>query len=134
MWCDVRIEEDREMSENATETRHILMVLKLSKSGKDILAELDPDKANLLHHAIGVAGEGGELLDAIKKHAIYNKPIDRVNIIEELGDLEFYMAGVREALAISREATLVANMYKLSRRYPMYQYSNQHAQDRMDKK
>lgn len=112
---------------------HTKMVLALSKTGEEIAKEIDPIKANLLHHAVGVAGEAGELLDAVKKNFIYNKPVDRANIIEELGDLEFYMAGVREALAITREQTLQANMDKLSKRYPNFQYTDQHAQDRADK-
>lgn len=113
--------------------KHTAMVLSLSKTGDEIIKELDGIKANLLHHAVGVAGEAGELLDAVKKNFIYNKPVDRANIIEELGDLEFYMAGVREALAITRDQTLEANMEKLAKRYPNYQYTNQRAQDRADK-
>lgn len=113
--------------------KHTLMVLRLSKTGDEIVKEIDGIKANLLHHAVGVAGEAGELLDAVKKNFIYNKPIDRANIIEELGDLEFYIAGVREALAITRDQTLQANMDKLAKRYPNYQYTDSRAQERADK-
>ena len=112
--------------------QHELMVERLAKSGAAILAAMTPATANLLHHAVGVSGEAGELLGAIKKVAVYNKPIDRENIIEELGDIEFYLAGIRSALGISRDETLAHNMAKLAKRYPRG-YSNEAAQLRADK-
>ena len=120
------------MSKN-TEDKHLQMVLQLAKPGIDIITDLTANRANLLHMAVGVAGEAGELLDAVKKHAIYNKPIDYNNVVEELGDLEFYMAGVRAALSIAREDTLRCNMEKLAKRYPNFQYTNERAQKRADK-
>jgi len=71
-------------------------------------------------------------LDAIKKSAIYKKTLDRPNVIEELGDLEFYMQGLRSALGITREDTLRHNISKLTKRYGD-KYSNQAAQARADK-
>jgi hypothetical protein len=41
------------------------MVAKLAKEGNDILKEMTPEQAHLIHMAIGVAGEAGELLDAM---------------------------------------------------------------------
>ena len=46
-----------------------------------------------------------------------SQAIDRENVIEELGDLEFYMEGVRQNLGITREETLNHNIQKLSKRY-----------------
>jgi NTP pyrophosphatase (non-canonical NTP hydrolase) len=86
----------------------------------------------LMHAAVGIAGEGGELLDAIKKHWVYNKPLDRANVIEELGDLEWYMQALRTLLDITREETLLANVEKLGRRYPAG-YTDFHAAARLDK-
>lgn len=105
----------------------------LAKPGEDIQSSLTPDKCHLLHMAVGIAGEAGELLDAIKKHVIYNKPVDWPNIIEELGDLEFYMEGLRQKLTLSRQVTLDANKVKLSARYKGLTYSDQAAQARADK-
>lgn len=118
------------------EQEHKAMVAKLIKPGSDILETLTPKKMNLLHMAVGIAGEGGELLDGIKKHVVYNKPFDRENLVEELGDLEFYMEGAREEAGITREETLLYNANKLSKgenaRYKEG-YSDQAAQDRSDK-
>jgi len=112
---------------------HQQLVAALQKPGDAILSQLTPHKADLLHMAIGVCGEAGELGDAIKRHAIYGKPLDRANVVEELGDLEFYMEGTRRVVGITREETLEANIDKLSVRYEGLVYSDQRAIDRADK-
>lgn len=109
------------------------MVAALSKPGMDILRELTPDEAELVHMGMGVSGEAGELLDAIKKVAIYRKPIDMQNIIEELGDLEFFMERVRQLVGVTREQTIIANINKLGKRYSKGAFSNEQAQVRADK-
>ena len=37
-------------------------------SMNDVVSRIGDREARLLHHSIGIAGEGGELVDAIKKH------------------------------------------------------------------
>lgn len=65
------------------------MVAKLAKSGEEICKELDQEKAHLLHMAIGIAGEiNSELL-----MAVFND--DMENLIEEAGDVEFYLEGLQ---------------------------------------
>lgn len=86
-----------------------------------------------LHAALGVAGEAGELADAIKKEHIYNKPTDRENIVEELGDLRFYIQAVQNLYGITEQEVLQANANKLAKRYQGLTYSDQAAQDRADK-
>lgn len=109
------------------------MVKALAKPGQDIVRALLPRQAHLLHMVIGISGEAGELLDAVKKSAIYRKPLDRENVVEELGDLEFYMEGLRQGLGITREETLEANIKKLGKRYEGFKYSDKAAQLRADK-
>jgi NTP pyrophosphatase (non-canonical NTP hydrolase) len=87
----------------------------------------------IMHAAIGIAGEAGELIDAVKKDWAYNNPLDRDNVIEELGDLEFYMEALRSELCITRAETLTANTKKLEKRYHSKVYSDAHAQERADK-
>lgn len=111
---------------------HSEMVRTLSKPGEAILESLTPRGVNLWHMATGISGESGELLDAIKKVAVYNKPEDLENLKEELGDLEFYLEGLRQELGVTREETLQGNMAKLSKRYGA-NYSDAAAQARVDK-
>lgn len=110
-----------------------ILVKSLLKSGKDIQESLTASEANLVHLALGISGEAGEVVDAIKKATIYKKPLDRENIIEELGDLEFYMEGLRQAIGVTREEVIDTNVRKLSVRYASGKYSDKQAQDRADK-
>lgn len=107
-------------------------VYRKKKPGQAIVDQLTAGAADALHMAVGVASEGGELLDAIKRWAIYGKPLDRANVIEELGDLEFFMEGLRQQLNIMRGDTLVANMAKLDKRYAAG-YTDAEAAARADK-
>jgi len=115
------------------ETDYSDFVYDLSKPGKQIIAELSPKKAHCMHMAVGVSGEAGELLDAFKKWVIYGKPLDVENVIEELGDIEFYAQGLRNAFGVTREQVLAANIKKLNKRCPSGKYSNKQAIDRADK-
>jgi NTP pyrophosphatase (non-canonical NTP hydrolase) len=112
---------------------HQELVSKLVKDGDTIVSELTGKDAHLWHMATGVAGEGGELLDAVKKAVIYRKPLDRKNVVEEIGDLEFFLEGMRQALDITREECLQENIKKLSLRYEKLTYSDRSAQERKDK-
>lgn len=118
------------MSENI---KHSEMVAVLAKPGRQIKDELTASEANLWHMGTGVAGEAGELLDAIKKIVVYRKAPDVANIIEELGDLEFFMEGVRQHFGLTREQCLDANIAKLGERYKNFIYSDKQAHDRADK-
>ena len=109
------------------------LVAALQKPGAEIIAELAPKKASALHMAIGISGEAGELLDAIKKWVIYGKPLDVENVIEELGDIFFFIEGLQNDLGLTREAIIAENIKKLNKRYSTGTYSNQQAQDRADK-
>jgi NTP pyrophosphatase (non-canonical NTP hydrolase) len=113
--------------------QHQDMVERLVKPGSDIYSNLDPYRCDLLHAVLGIAGEAGELVDAVKKHVIYNKPLDQANVIEELGDLEFYMEQLRQRLGVTREYCLQNNIDKLSVRYQNLQYSDEQAYNRRDK-
>lgn len=103
------------------------------KPGQDIIDSLTPETADAWHMGSAIPSEAGELFDAVKKWVIYRKPLDRKNVVEELGDLEFYMEGLRQRVGITREETIGHNVGKLSGRYKKG-YSDQEAQDRADKK
>ncbi|WP_297478299.1 nucleoside triphosphate pyrophosphohydrolase family protein [Ferrovum sp.] len=108
------------------------MVDALVKAGADIELSLTPGKCHLWHMVTGISGEAGELLDAAKKHIIYNKELDFDNVVEECGDIEFYLEGLRQYIGVSREYIIRKNSEKLAKRYGE-RYSDQAAQDRADK-
>jgi NTP pyrophosphatase (non-canonical NTP hydrolase) len=111
---------------------HPDMVEALAKPGRAIVQAMTPVEAHLIHMVMGISGEAGELLDAIKKAVIYKKTLDYANVVEELGDLEFYLEGLRASLGITRQQTIEANIDKLSKRYGE-KYSDAAAIARADK-
>lgn len=78
------------------------MVAGLAKPGDEIIAELTPAKAHLWHMATGVMGEVVELIEPLLMMG-GEEPIDFQNIIEELGDIEFYLEGLRQGFNLKRE-------------------------------
>jgi NTP pyrophosphatase (non-canonical NTP hydrolase) len=111
---------------------HEELVTALVKPGEAIAASMTADDAHLMHMAIGISSEAGELLDAVKKAVIYQKDLDMVNVEEELGDIEFYLEGIRQGLGITRQQCIDANIAKLTKRYGTV-YSDRAAQERADK-
>jgi NTP pyrophosphatase (non-canonical NTP hydrolase) len=112
---------------------HAELVRALCKSGEQMAAEMTPEKAHLWHMVTCIAGEAGELIDTVKRHVIYGKNLDIGNIVEELGDLEFYLEGLRQGIDLPRELTLKHNIAKLSVRYAGLKYTDEAAVARADK-
>jgi NTP pyrophosphatase (non-canonical NTP hydrolase) len=83
------------------------------------IAERTGTKENirLLHAAIGLCTETGELQDALKKAIFYGKPLDKVNLAEELGDVMWYIAIACDTLGVSLESVMEKNIAKLTARY-----------------
>lgn len=85
-----------------------------------------------LHAALGMSGEAGEIVDAVKKTWVYGKTLDRENLIEELGDIVFYVVAMCNALGITLSDAIDGNRTKLNKRYPQG-YSDAAAIARADK-
>lgn len=73
---------------------------------------------DLLHGTAGVCTEAGELMDIYKKHKFYGKPVDWVNVKEEVGDVMWYLALVCRSAGITLEDAARVNIEKLRVRYP----------------
>lgn len=87
----------------------------------------------LTNAALGIAGEAGELVDAIKKHVIYGKPLDLANVREEIGDLRFYLEDLCNVLDLNDQTIIQENINKLAKRYKDLTYSSGAAIERADK-
>lgn len=101
----------------------------ISETHIDNAEQVTPE---LLHAAIGIASEAGELLDAIKKALFYGNELDIENIIEELGDLEYYMAVARRFMFVTQNYVQEENIRKLRTRYGE-EFSPDKAEQRKDK-
>jgi NTP pyrophosphatase (non-canonical NTP hydrolase) len=73
--------------------------------------------AKLIHAVLGLVSEVGEIADALKKHLIYGKPLDMVNLVEEFGDVEWYQALGLHAIGSDHESAWARNIAKLEKRY-----------------
>lgn len=77
----------------------------LKKPGDAIVSSLTPEKADAWHMGSCIPGEVGELFDCLKVH-FEGGELDRENLVEELGDIEFYMEGLRAPLGLAGSDTL----------------------------
>ena len=67
---------------------------------------------------MGMNGESGEAIDILKKHLYQGHELDRDKIIEEAGDVLWYIAETCTGLGISMEELARKNIGKLVERYP----------------
>ena len=73
---------------------------------------------NVIHAALGIGGEAGEVLDHVKKAAFNNKPFDAAHVIAEVGDLMWYLNLLVSSLGTTWDHVLSVNIAKLEARYP----------------
>ncbi|MGY0219177.1 hypothetical protein ACWJJH_17635 [Endozoicomonadaceae bacterium StTr2] len=98
---------------------------KAIESGSDIenykgkSSNINPDAVTpeILHAALGVYTEAAEMLEAILK-AMRGEAFDEVNMFEEAGDTEWYMAMMYRALNRLPAEAREINIKKLRQRYP----------------
>ena len=99
----------------------------------EALFKVDTHIQMVNHAALGVCGEAGELADCLKKHIHYGKPVNFDNLVEELGDLRFYLQAVQNIFGITEQHILQKNAEKLAVRYAGLMYSDDAAIARADK-
>lgn len=75
-------------------------------------------KELLTNGALGLAGEGGEVADAVKKHLFQGHELEPSKIARELGDICWYIAITSHAIGYDLDTIFQMNVDKLSARYP----------------
>ncbi len=88
---------------------------------KQAMATLNPalgKKDILINGVMGLCGESGEAIDIVKKHLHQGHELDRAKLINELGDIAWYLAETAWALDMPLEDILRRNLEKLKERYP----------------
>jgi len=70
--------------------------------------------------ALGVSGEAGELVGAIKKFLYQGRtwPETRPLVKDEIGDVLWYLSWVANLFSLGLEDCAAANIEKLKKRYP----------------
>ena len=84
----------------------------------------------LMHAGLLITSEAGEIADAIKKHLVYGKDLDKANLLEEIGDACWGLNLLLDALGFTWKQALEANITKLEKRYPGNTYSQDNAINR----
>lgn len=80
--------------------------------------DVSHSQARLMLYALGMGGETGEVLDEVKKHVFHDKPLDPVKILNECGDVLWYLDRMLSELGWTMEDAMAFNDGKLSKRYP----------------
>ena len=73
---------------------------------------------HLLNGVLGLAGEAGECADLVKKQFFQDGRAIRNDLIDELGDVMWYVAETAAALGITLDEVAQHNVEKLRKRYP----------------
>jgi NTP pyrophosphatase (non-canonical NTP hydrolase) len=87
----------------------------------------------LLTSGIGLASEGGEFNEIVKKIFFQGKPLDEDNIFHmkrELGDIMWYWMNACNALGLDPNDVIAENVNKLESRYPGGSFDAQYSENR----
>lgn len=76
------------------------------------------DMDKILNGVMGLNGEAGECIDIIKKHFFQGHELNKDELIDELGDVLWYIAETCEGLGVTMEEVAIRNIGKLRKRYP----------------
>ena len=77
-----------------------------------------PYEAMCSNMCMGLAGEIGEVIDIMKKHIYQGKELDITDVIEEVGDVLWYIANFCNVNNITMDECMERNIKKLRKRFP----------------
>lgn len=100
---------------------------------KEALRTASENCRSLANCGLGITGEAGEVADLIKKHLFQGHMLDKKRVIEELGDVAWYMAVCAYMVNTPLDDVLQNNVYKLRKRYP-YGFSEERSVNRQEVK
>ena len=89
--------------------------------------------ALLLTGSIGIASEGGEFAEIVKKCIFQGKPLDadtQFHIKRELGDIMWYWTNSCRALGLDPNEVIEENVNKLKSRYPGGEFDVHYSENR----
>ncbi len=107
----------------------------LSKTLDKLETESGVNMALLLTGSIGMASEGGEFAEIVKKCIFQGKPLDDATIFHakrELGDIAWYWVNSCRALNLDPNEVLAENVNKLKARYPGGEFDVHYSENRKD--
>ena len=100
---------------------------------EDLENTTDVNIALLMTGAIGIASEGGEFSEIVKKCIFQGKPLDDETIFHckrELGDIMWYWINSCRALDLDPNEVIAENVNKLKARYPGGEFDVYYSENR----
>ena len=80
--------------------------------------QYNTELAELMHGVIGLFGEAAELMEQLHDALTGTKDLDPVHLIEEIGDVHWYLALIHKNRGITCNDAWETNIAKLRKRYP----------------
>lgn len=78
----------------------------------------DNFRGHLLNSAVGMSCEAGEVLQSIQRSIFCGKPLDTDHIVEECGDVLWYISYLLTTLNVSLNDCMILSLNKCYDRYP----------------
>lgn len=75
-----------------------------------------PEKHAIVYPALGIAGEGGEVAEKVKKWLRGDRDLDKLELLKEAGDVLWYLASLADDLGFTFQDMVDENVKKLSSR------------------
>lgn len=107
----------------------------LTRTLVDLDNKTDVNLALLLTGAIGMASEGGEFSEIVKKCIFQGKPLDEDTVFHakrELGDIMWYWINACRALGLDPNDVVAENVNKLKARYPGGEFDVYYSENRKE--
>lgn len=101
----------------------------------DLEKETGVNIALLLTASIGMASEGGEFSEIVKKCIFQGKPLDTDTVFHakrELGDIMWYWINACRALDLDPNEVVAENVRKLEKRYPGGSFDVYYSENRQE--
>lgn len=94
---------ERRITDRKVTHEYSMMVGDLAKKGSDIYAMLTGNDCHIIHMAFGISTEAQEIIELIEADEMgvqIGPEVLSKHLIEELGDVEFYIEGLCQAVGI----------------------------------
>lgn len=95
-----------------------MQVNEYQKAAMETLNPALNQKEVLINSVMGLCGESGEAIDIVKKWLMQGHELDKEHLVNELGDVAWYLAEAATALDVPLEVIFQGNLDKLRRRFP----------------
>ena len=120
----------KEVTSKESNSTHVLNMKLI-----DLEKQSGVNMALLMTGAIGIASEGGEFSEIVKKCIFQGKPLDadtQFHIKRELGDIMWYWINSCRALGLDPNEVIDENVNKLKSRYPGGEFDVYYSENRKD--